>query len=60
MSINKSMSGKKKLGFFKLVNKIIKYEGVKALWRGNLTNLVRYVPSIGLNFYFRSIFFTLI
>jgi solute carrier family 25 (adenine nucleotide translocator) protein 4/5/6/31 len=34
-------------------------EGVGALWRGNLTNTMRYVPSIGLNFYFKSIFYSL-
>lgn len=43
-------------GIFFSLRKIITEEGIKSLWRGHFSNLLRYVPSQALNFVFNSYF----
>lgn len=40
-------------GFFDALGTMVKEEGFWSLWRGNLTSVVRYIPSMSLNFAFK-------
>jgi len=43
-------------GIMDCFSKLLRQEGVYYLWRGNLANCVRYVPTTGFNFTFKDIF----
>ena len=54
--INVAMLGghhRKYRGFLDTVSTIVREEGVWALWRGNGTGVLRYYPSVALNFAFK-------
>ena len=54
--INVAMLGghhRKYRGFLDTVSTIVREEGVLALWRGNGTGVLRYYPSVALNFAFK-------
>ncbi|CAD8115547.1 unnamed protein product [Paramecium sonneborni] len=43
-------------GIFNCFSRIIKEEGLSALWRGNFPNIIRYFPAQALNFAFKDTF----
>jgi solute carrier family 25 (adenine nucleotide translocator) protein 4/5/6/31 len=43
-------------GIMECGNRIVNEEGVKSLWKGNFTNVVRYFPTQALNFAFKDYF----
>ena len=43
-------SGKQYTGIFNCLTRVIKEEGVPALWRGNFSNIIRYFPTQAINF----------
>lgn len=49
-------SGKKYTGIMDCFKRVATEEGPKALWRGNMSNVVRYFPTQALNFAFKDTF----
>ena len=43
-------------GIVDCTSRVVKEEGVKALWKGNGTNVLRYFPTQALNFAFKDYF----
>lgn len=43
-------------GIADVAGRVVKEEGVKALWKGNFTNVLRYFPTQALNFSFKDYF----
>lgn len=43
-------------GIMECTSRVLKEEGVKALWKGNGTNVLRYFPTQALNFAFKDYF----
>jgi solute carrier family 25 (mitochondrial adenine nucleotide translocator), member 4/5/6/31 len=43
-------------GIVDCTTRVAKEEGVKALWKGNFTNVLRYFPTQALNFAFKDYF----
>ncbi len=43
-------------GIVDCTSRVLKEEGVKALWKGNGTNVLRYFPTQALNFAFKDYF----
>jgi solute carrier family 25 (adenine nucleotide translocator) protein 4/5/6/31 len=52
-------TGKKYTGIVDCFSRVVKEEGVNALWRGNLANVIRYFPTQALNFAFKDTYKTL-
>jgi len=52
-------TGKKYTGIVDCFSRAVKEEGVNALWRGNLANVIRYFPTQALNFAFKDTYKTL-
>ncbi len=52
-------SGRRYTGIGNCFSRVIREEGVKELWRGNLANIIRYFPTQALNFAFKDFYKTL-
>ena len=52
-------SGQRYTGIGNCFTRVVREEGVKELWRGNLANIIRYFPTQALNFAFKDFYKTL-
>jgi solute carrier family 25 (adenine nucleotide translocator) protein 4/5/6/31 len=52
-------SGQRYTGIGNCFQRVVREEGVKELWRGNLANIIRYFPTQALNFAFKDFYKTL-
>ncbi len=43
--VNPALAGKEYTGIMNCFTRVAKDEGFKSLWRGNLTNIIRYFPT---------------
>lgn len=53
-------SGKRYKGIGNCFSRVLKEEGIKELWRGNLANIIRYFPTQALNFALKDFYKTVL
>ena len=54
--VNPALAGKEYSGIANCFSRVVKDEGFQSLWRGNLTNIIRYFPTQAFNFGFKDTF----